>query len=648
MKRATGASSGKLNALNRLKRKQEARPVTQIKSINSDTVELEAVLRATDQREFDGKVSNYAELLVLDPTSLIDDDDDILKKGVDKEGKETPAVVVIDRAAKKLGVRISKTSKYDENLAAWQKYNVNLKDLEATYYEVQGPTTMRVKVVAMPPNLQPNTTVRVALSALKWLLDPPAPGQPAGKIPMEPGLSVKAESLQRTGEANSPMLFAAHVEKPEMCNLPIKSYEEMKKLDKITTIVKYTQGSHSITLPYLPNEQFADVMAEQEVGCVARLNLAVEEGAMVIHSIKKDRKMRLAKLHFTVDQWTSQAALEAGNTQQLELTVTLWEKELQLFGINNPYVWQTVGRAMIKQTPMFITGVVDYEESEKCQINKLTATEGGPAFMIALRPAAPICDIAGSIGSIYGIPVSRAWVKRVACPAKKGGVNHRDFTFDANIDNTANIYNKSDESTIVVLNEMDSVRDRQMLVEDADTNWLFYAVVAHEMTERDEEILAQLRVMQQDGKGDKPLGEMLTDPTWNPTRPEKWCETMWDGTLTLDPAHPALVEKAGPMRTSMNAPFYIYAINADLYAEKAHDAQARRLLIGGPKLAIESADNTTTPAPMEISVPGAPLQRTSSRFGASDDEEESETDEPSAKRARRSLSDELDATESAN
>ena len=596
------------STLDRIKKMQADRGRVKVTNITSDTVDVPATL--IDKRSYDfvkntgEKVAiNRAELLLGDVTELLPAGHPSLKGTVMPDGTPVLALARVELGnaeegkSPKLWFRISKTSKFDEQLKSWQTLVPPLKDYPDTHVCLEGNSLLSVKIAAPLSGIATSTPVHVTLSALKWLPPFPESGKPLpdpSTYPTEVGLRIMAESVKSISMPNAPLMFKAFLNFPRMCRFPVPSYEELKVLDDIKYIGDKTYGKRTVTIPFLPTEETALKMAAAEVGCLSQLQLPDNHdnpnaNPFAIMSVKKGRIMRCAKLEFICDQWKQ----AGGSTETFMAKTTFWEDEVAAYGITNTGIWQDLAPVVVAHTPMFIQGVVDYEDSEKCSLNKLSENPvpGKPQFMLTLRGGKPMMDFADAIMKVYGIPVSPMWCRLMTTRSSANGSYPADFIWSPN---DKNPYNASDDSEITVVNELPTSAAIDGLFTNVSADIKFFAVCDKQVDDYTMDILRELRELQDSNEYVGPLGEMLLHKNWNPGQPANWSKLVWgehqpnnrmgwskddwDIVGTIPPTHPVVTKHVAKFRTKDG--FYIFAIDTSIYSQKLSDAKSASVLVG--------------------------------------------------------------------
>lgn len=587
-------------ALARAAMLEEARQLqlaTTVERVSSVTFTTEAYVVGTRQFTINGTLYQKVQILVTDPTAFYT-----------RTTPETtpPDDVVVLPASSQVVVPIGKPSTFEATRAEWMQKApwLNLPMAES-HHTFTGPFIEDCKMMSTSAPLpEMHSKQLISMSVLAYL--PPTKPNDKGEAPRTPdgiGMSFRIHNTKQISGSNSPHIMRLFIENPQLLVMPVPSYEMVKKLD---TELKNTGkdgkinmvGSMIVSLPSLcGNFEMEQNILEMDKGTLCRIGFLQEgDKSPFIHKTKENKLIQRASIVFNLMQWD-------GDVQWRDVVVMqLWSESLRLYGCTDTGPWGNgIGNAMVTQTPGIFPGLVNHTDSDAQTRAK---SDDSIKSTMALNAQQPIMDVPGAIANIYGVPVSRHWAMTMAVPIKRNGAKdatpHTFFTFADPLSYPLNFYNKSDETMMLVLNEMHPA-DRIKHFDKKDEDWLYFAVIGNKiMFDSDKVVLKQLRELQSNKDYKGPLGEMLTYPDWMCTNPMKWKAATYGPTSSVEttilPTHPVLTNNKSTFASGAST--YIFAISPSRYnaavSQKVEKINIPKKLSAVPQLTIENGSATNS------------------------------------------------------
>jgi len=537
---------------------------TTVERVSSVTFTTEAYVVGARQFTIGTTLYQKVQILVTDPTAYYT-----------RTSAETtpPNEVTVLPASCQVVVPIGKPSTFEATRAEWMQKVPGLNiPMAESFYAFTGPFIQDCKMMSTSASLpEMHSKQLVSISVLAYL--PPTKANDKGEAPRMPdgvGMSFRIHNMKQISGSNSPHIMRMFIENPQLCVMPVPSYEIVKKLD---TELKNTGkdgkiniiGTMIVSLPSLcGNIEMEQNILEMDKGTLCRIAFLQEgDKSPFTHKTKENKLIQKASMVFNLIQWD-------GETQWRDVVVMqLWSESLRLYGCTDTDPWGTgIGNAMVSQTPGIFPGLVNHTDSDAQTRAK---SDDAIKSTMALNAQQPIMDVPGAIANIYGVPVSRHWAMTMALLQRRNGAKdatpHPFFKIVDPLTYSTNFYNKSDEPMMLVLNELHP-NDRIKLFEKKDEEWLFFAVIGNKlMFDSDKEVLKQLRELQSNPDYKGPLGEMLTYPDWTCGNPLKWKVATYGATNVPEsivlPTHPVLVNKTSTFASGAST--YIFAINPQRY-----------------------------------------------------------------------------------
>ena len=607
-----------------LENSRSAGHIASVDRVASVVVDMNGIIIGMHTYTFDGKPTTKVQLLIHDPTACYTGDEDQFKAKTGKNGEVSPAEIRIDKVAHTLGLPIGKTSTFDETFGKWQAKGKKLVH-PGEFYEFRKARVVDAKLALTSPGEEPKLymPVRVGMSVFAFLPGAePDPKKPDAAVREPDGvtISVRIHTMKPLGRPNPYILAQLFAQNPHLTSQPVLSYAEYKKIDvDLTNKGKGDKpkmvGSLIVTVPCLcgvePLEAAFLELENSSLGSI-ELRIAGDKNATV-YQRKDGTTDQVIDAVINVDQIRGDGA----PTKHI-ISTRLWSDALSLYGCSDVGIW-TLGMSMalVKQTPAFISGVIDHTESAQH-----VCPEGVESSM-AIVAQQPVFDLVGAIANLFGIPVTAHFARHMSVLAKRAGAGapapHPLFRSGDPTTFKKNFYNNSSGSPMIVLNELEP-QAREAIFKDTDSDYVFFVVVGGRvLKEREWAILAQLRELQQDPNYKGPLGEMLAHQNWDPTKPAQWTTSVYGSGATAPectvPAdHIAVKKEIGPF--AMSAYFYIYAVSRKSYNDVMSTS-------GNQMLTIEATPESV----------GAGAKRTE-RSADDDDNNDDDDDEPASKAPR--------------
>lgn len=549
--------------------------VSQVTRVNSTTIDIRAIVIDSYSYKFGSETTEKVNLLVTDATACYNGTEEIFQSKPGPNGESKPSDIAINKADGSILLPIGKAGTFAETLKEWAAKGVNLTDC-GSHYKFGSPCNIDARLSLTSPNPEAaeiHSLVEVSVSVFAYLppakADPKEPNKPL-RVPESVGMSFRVHKIKKIAKANSPHLFHLLASTPQMYRMPVPTFSEILRLDTDTRNAakegkqKQIVGSMLVTIPCLLGvESLEEEILKLDCGTVGKLAPVNQTSKSSFgHTTKDEKQMQIAELLITLVQWNGEEKARD------VVSFRLWQDSLRVYGCSDTGPWGAgLGQALVTQIPAFFLGNVDHSDSEALMRAK---QDGSIRSELSLKAKTPVVDVPGSIANRIGIPVSSYWASKMCIPQKRQGPNsdptaHSLFTIAQPYTYKENLYNKNPNSAMFVLNEMDPNEREDFLKNRAQ--WNFFAVTSRILNDADFEFLDQLRVLQQDPKYVGPLGEMLTWPNWNCSKPADWKTTMYkdskDPETVISDKHPVMVNRVATM--APNVFHYIYAVSPTRY-----------------------------------------------------------------------------------